>query len=284
MKVAILKGGKHRHQESLESAKNIFTDLKNTFEVEDIYIDKNNTWYVKGIKTDPHFVLPHFDHIVDTTFIRDHEPLIKKLGLTNILDHELDVHNYRKILKQSHIKIPEYHLYKAGDEVHKKIYDSWRSLHVPVVVRGTSKISPKLIAYSPNEIISHADFIFQKGENVILENFVRGRSYHIVTISKFRNKDTYKSVILESISKKDRKEYVRAISLSEHKKAELEKYSEDVHKILGLTIARLDFVLTGAGNFYLINISNKLSFREGGLSEALFRNSGVGLAEYISGL
>jgi D-alanine-D-alanine ligase-like ATP-grasp enzyme len=284
MKVAILKGGNHRHQESLDSAKNIFADLLDKMEVDDVYLDKDNKWYVKGIKTEPHFVLPHYDHIIDTTHVKDHSQLMRKLGVSNVLDHELSISNYRKILKQSHIKTPDHHVYKTGEEIHSKLFDSWRNLHLPIVVKGVNKISPKLIAYNPNEIIEHANFIFQKNEDVVLENFIRGRTYHILTISNFRQNNIYKSIILESIQKKNFKEFVRAVSLSEKKRKELEKLSEDVHNLLGLRLSKLDFVMSAKGNFYLVDISNKLNFREGGATHSLFKNSGISLAEYISGL
>lgn len=279
MKVAILKGGKYRHQESLDSAKNIFNDIKNHANVDDVYIDKHNVWHHKGIKSEPHFVLAHCDYVIDTTHDKSHAKLVRDLSVKNILDHEPHLHNYRKVLHQANIKVPSYKIFKKLEDIQNQMYNLWREMHMPIVVKGSHRISPKLIAHSPNEIIEHASSIFQKGEDVILESFIRGRHYHIITASNIRKQNVYKSILLESLQNRNGKEYIRAMSLNEKRKQELEKVSELVHKLLDLKIARLDFVMNSRGHFYLVNMQNKLSLRDGGINEALFKSNGLSLSE-----
>jgi hypothetical protein len=305
MSIAILKGGKYKVSESERTANNIMQDFriggKKYF---DVQIDKDGNWFSSGMPTNAHSIFAKSDHVIDTTH-RDSsvrhrdDKLAHDMGINTghnkLLNKEDSVADMRRILKQIKVKTPRFVIIKRSrktevsnkalanyfteDNITEKIHASWRSLHMPLIIKSAKRRSYSIETYSVEEALDHVKSIHRAGDDAILDEKVKGRNYSVFVIRNFRGQKIYVSTIFEKLEV-GRTDYRRAQSLNDKEKEELNKVVTHVHSHIEPRFARYDLVKNKSG-FTVVHISTQISYDDNSFLKKAFEASGITFAEVI---
>jgi D-alanine-D-alanine ligase-like ATP-grasp enzyme len=283
MKIAIISGGKIRAHESEKSAQNIMNEFVGTRDtVYNIHIDKNDNWYKKGVISNPHHTLPYVDSVIDLTKNKAnttaYQALMKDLNISPILNHEVDNSVVRRLASQLKITTPDFVVIRNGEAINEKLSIAWRKLHTPIIARSAHRNAPTLISHNAIHTHDHVRDIHKRGDDAILDGFVKGRVYHVIAIRNFRGQKVYTTTIVEKLGTVYGKEYVRSHSMDEKVKEELRDMVTKIHNALGSSLSQYDFVHTGK-KLVLLGATNKPAYTDNSLLKHVFESHGITFRE-----
>lgn len=278
MKIAIISGGKIRAHESEKSAQNIMMEFKNSTDtVFNIHVDKNDTWYERGILSSPHRTLPYVDAVIDLTKGRNtdgHIELLKKLNIAPILSAEIESSSVRRLAQQLNIETPDFMVVRNDQAINLHLGIAWKKLHTPIVTRSAYRSTPTLISHHAVHAHDHIRDIHKRGDDALLEGFISGRVYHVVAIRNFRGQKIYTTTIVEKLGTVQGREYIRSHSLDEKGKDTVRDIVGKIHNALALGFSQYDFVHTGKKLVFL-GVTNRPAYTDKSLLKHIFDYHGI---------
>jgi len=210
-KIAILRGGKKIHKESLASGNQVLLSLnKYLEEVEpvDIFIDQQGNWFEKGVPSDMHRALSKVDYFLDLTrdWHGEHHNLAEKINLQHVFPNTFismnSRVNLRRILQQLTLGenlFSKYFLFRDKKNLDLDLKTAWWNLHMPVVLRpnNISGNEKSILTYSFAEAKKYIQKILEQGEEVLAEDYVEGQYLSLVLIPNYRGEDFYIPIALQ---------------------------------------------------------------------------------------
>lgn len=292
IKVAVLSGGpSSEHEVSLNSAKNVLKALDlNKFKILDIKISKDNIWldsstnkslsekeglkYLREQKVDLVFIIIHGEYGEDGTLQKLLEDEgIKYTGSSSEASKlAMDKVASSKILTDVNLLVPTYISINKEDwqkESQRHIDLALSGFGLPLVVKPTDRGSSvgTHIINENSQIITTVDDAFQFSENVMLQEFIRGREITCAVIEGKKGEDLplipteiipdTKHDFFNYVAKYEKGESIELTppDLPDEMIKKIQISAIKAHASIGCTgISRSDFILAD-NNLYILEIN-----------------------------
>lgn len=209
--IAILRGGQQDTYRSFQNGARAILALAKypeRIKVIDVSLDKNNHWFERGIPSDPHKTFSKADFYLDFT---DNEQapyhlLAKKLKVkwlfqNNYLNN-LNRINVNRILEQLQIETPKYKVIRQPQNLELELKNIWEKFQMPIVIKEAKhKFNlPSLLTYSFLEALAKTRDILDKGGEVLVEEYLKGKYISAATFPKYRGQEVYVSIPVEMLN------------------------------------------------------------------------------------
>jgi D-alanine-D-alanine ligase-like ATP-grasp enzyme len=246
-RVGILRGGiGNQYANSVrkggEIISHIFENLSDKYKVVDIFIDKNSNWHANGLPIIPADLVRKVDVVWNTSGDPGFSVTLDSFSIPNIgnkyfskvLENNNDI--LRKHVKEIGVQMPRsIVLPKNAREVFQKFAAPW-------IVKINNEIR---VVKTFNELTE----TIKDRNNIIVEEFIAGKSSTVHSISGFRGEDIY---VLPS----------QNFSTSEKEK--IINFTQNLHRHLNIEhYLKSDFVLHPKKGFFLTNIESSPDLRKG---------------------
>ncbi len=294
MSIIILYGGKIKASNSEKNARAIYMDYadKNIHnKIRFCYVDIDGNIFESKIKTDIHKIFSHSDILIDTThdYIgRDtHHKLARNLGLKILFANDLDTDNFRKTIFQVGVNHPEYNIVQKEDKnIRSTLYDMWRTMHMPIILKASKKSIPNLLTYNYQEAFEHINTSHAIGDDIILDTHTRGKKYTIIAIKNYRGEELYMTPIVETFDNIDNKngyrKYISANFLSQTEKDIIQNEARKISDHILENLIKIDFVLDKNKNLKLVNASIKPDYHDGKITYSIFKDYGINISDILN--
>lgn len=278
-RVGVVRGGPSTEYEvSLKTGQSVLQCLpKDQYEVKDILIDKKGKWHLRGMPVEASRAVGQ----VDVVFIALHgkygedgdlQRMLDAYGVrytgSNALASAIAMHKgmTKAFLKDApHYKHAVYTVLKK-DEVDKaRILELFRTFPMPAVVKpvnGGSSIATTLVR-SFDDLVYALTHAFEHSEQVLVEQFIKGREATVAVANDFRGEALYAFPPIEIVTAKSAffdyeekygggaRELCPAPFPYEVTKALIES-AKHVHRTIGLRdYSRSDFIVASDGIYFL---------------------------------
>ena len=279
--VGVLRGGpSHEYDTSLVTGNVLLSHLlPERYTPRDIFIDKTGAWHVAGKAMSPTCIL----EIVDVVLVGLHgeygedgevQKILERHGVpysgSNSFASFLAMHKVfaKKYAGENNIHTPRYVLIESPDDISDSVVTAVRSFIPPIVVkpvRWGSSVGVSLSTGYPH-VCEAVTALFDEGaQNVLLEEYVRGREIAVGVIENFRGKELYALPVAEitathgeeflssDVKKNDEGIKISCpASFSKSQKEELLQSAMAMHRSLGLRhYSRSDFIVTPHHVYYI---------------------------------
>jgi D-alanine-D-alanine ligase len=309
VRVGVLRGGPSVEFEvSLKTGQTVLSNLPEKYQGIDILIDKNGVWHKEGVEIKPEDVFKNVDVVFNalhgeygedgkvqqlmdqfSVWYTGSKALASALGMNKALA--------KKILKQHDIKIPIYlDFSKNKVDINEITHKIFTSMPMPVIIkpadRGSSLGLTK--AWNLREIEDGLNKAFEISDNILVEEFIRGRESTCGVIDSYRGQDCYSLLPVEIIiNDKDRvfdfeNKYngtVREVcpgNFSKEEKDIIQETAIKVHKLLGLRhYSRSDFIVTAKRGVYFLEVNTLPGLTDQSLLPKSLEAVGITLPHFL---
>lgn len=307
LRIGVIRGGPSSEYDiSLQTGKSVLEHLSETHRPIDIYISRDGKWHIKGIERPPERIFGHVDVIFNA--------LHGKYGEDGVVQEILNRHGVKytgsdrypsavamnkwltkEKAKSFGIKTPIAHLVKKDDDLKTKTREILTSIPYPIIVKPTSGGSSigLHVANSHQELLEAISYILGKGDSVLVEEMIKGKEASCGVIENFRNREIYslppveiippKGKIFDYESKYNGKSTeICPGNFSNHEKAEIERISTLIHKILELShYSRSDFIVSPKRGVYFLEVNTLPGLTKESLLPKSLEAIGSNMKEFI---
>lgn len=283
-KVAVLRGGPSSEYEvSLKTGAGVLANLGEKYEGIDVLIDKKGVWHIKGLPIKPE----HLDKIADVAFIAMHG----EYGEDGTIQRFLEQHGIpftgsgslasaigmNKVLAKKHfvnagIKTPVHKVITRDEYIPKQtateFYKTFPQPSVLKPVSGGSSVATS-IAKTVEEIEEALRKGFEVSDEVLVEEFIKGKEATCGVLEDFRNSALYQMLPIEIVPKSQTFFDYEAKYSSENgaleicpgnftkeESAEIQRLASLAHKSINARhYSRTDFIIHPKRGIYCLEIN-----------------------------
>ena len=279
LRVGVLRGGpSNEYEVSLKTGSALLRALSpEKYEPIDIFIDRTGTWHVRGVPREPSRALSGIDVVVNGLHGKYGEDgevqnLLEGLrvpytGSTAIPSRlAMNKRASKERLSELSIRLPKHVSIVVGPSMESELIGVFRSMPLPLVVKpkdSGSSVGVSL-ARSFHELEDAVASAFEHSNEVLIEEYIRGKEATVGVIDQFRDEDLYTLLPIEIIPPRERsffdydakytgitKEICPGNFTSEEREA-LQRAAGEVHQMLGLRhYSRSDFIVSPKGIYFL---------------------------------
>jgi D-alanine-D-alanine ligase len=284
-RIGVIRGGvSPEYTFSLETGQCVLDSLRDTHsKVEDIFIDKNGEWHLKGKSLPPFRILAHCDiiynalhgctHSILDTFRTIERYGVEYTGTTSISTALAFSHSGPRLsLKKRNIKHIPYRILKKENANEERLRSIFESMLGPFIVRPahhTKKYGISLVE-TFEDLLYAVFYAYTYSDTIVIEQFMEGKEINVIIVDNFRDEKNYIFHPIE-IQKEyaffkdereedsfdnenERKKYIIPATLSSSQKKTLYEYAKNIYNDLSLRdYAQIDFILRKDGT-YLLNV------------------------------
>jgi len=279
LKVGVLRGGPSSEYDiSLNTGGSVLKHLpKEKYDAKDILISKDGTWHHRGMPTTPARILPHIDVIFNALHGEYGEDgTVQKLLDTFSVPYTgsgalgsaiaMNKRLAKECLASQNIKMPEHRMLEVSDDLEEEIFDIFRKMPQPTVVKplsGGSSFGVQ-IAQGHDQLLESVYKAFEYSPKVLIEEYIRGREATCGVVEDFRNEELYALMPIEIIPPKEnnffdhdakysgKTQEICPANFSPEEKEELGWLAKKIHQALGLEhYSRSDFIVSPRGIYFL---------------------------------
>ncbi len=279
--VGVLRGGpSHKYDKSLETGRVMLSNLSHEQYVpRDIFIDKKGVWHVAGKAMSPTRIL----EMVDVVLVGLHgeygedgevQKILQSHGVpysgSNSYASFLATHKVfaKKYANENNVLTPRYILIESPSNIENSAHVAVRSFIPPVVVKPARLDSSNSISFATGyqELQESISTLFKAGtQNVLLEEYIRGKNVTVGVIEHFRSEKFYTlppaqvisvdnddSAISQAKGNSVEVNVLCPATLSPSQKDELKNVAIMMHRVLGLRhYSSSDFIVTPHNTYHL---------------------------------
>ena len=282
IKVAVLRGGPGgEHDVSMKSGKNVLENLSDKYIPMDIFVAKDKTWYLDGVKISPEKVFRSVDVVFNAMHgeygedgkiqqLMDHfgvkytgsKALASALGMNKVLA--------KNIFVKAGLKTPIYKVIKKGDNLEGLDHTIFKTFPIPAIVKpggSGSSIGVSLVKVL-KDILPAIKKALKYSDVVIVEEFIQGKEATCGVVEKFRDEQIYSLLPLE-ITKPEKFEFfgyeakysgcsseVCPGNFSDMEKKTIQNMAIEAHRLLGLRhYSRSDFIVSSKRGVYILEVN-----------------------------
>lgn len=241
IRVGILRGGAGEHYASSlkrggEIITHIFENLSDKYKPVDILIDKKGVWHFSGVPIRPADLIHKIDVIWDASH-SNFSTILDNISIPNIgishFSHTLENNKemLREHMRNIEIDMPRSIVSpKTAREVFEKFSAPWR-------------VGDKLVKTFPELVETIGN-----GQNILVEEFIYGKTASIHSIANFRSEDVY---------------VFPPGNFMLAEKEKLVKLAKNLHKHIGAKhYLKSGFVLSPRGKIYLLSVELTPDFKK----------------------
>lgn len=294
--IAVLRGGVHRRDESMEEGVAILRSLTaRGYKPLDVVIDQVGEWLLQGVPTDAHYVFTRAHTVVDTTRDRhtEYKALAKRMDVALLLSHddtvEMDRETMYRLLRQQGVETPDTYILRAGDVYNTHaIQNLWRTMHTPLMVRPLSR------EYGYNSSLIRN---FKELEDTTRELHTKGVDVHILTyrpqgvisiavLPSFRGQEVYTPLAVETfihdkqLPKKDNP-MRPMLHAGAETAAAIRTVAEKAYHAIGSMGHALIDMIPHKDSYIVVNIDLHPSLRANGRFAQSLQTTGADIGEYV---
>lgn len=276
--VAVLRGGiGGEHEVSLNSGATVLRNLSNKNKVIDIFIDRDGTWYVRGVPKSPEQVLASADVVFNA--LHGHygedgtvQRLLERLGVpytgSSAFSSACAMNKCltKEMLEKKGMRTPASVTLTVSPDLEEEIVTVFRSFSQPSVVKPASSGSSVgvTLAQGFNEFRDGVKEAFKHSKEVLVEQFIKGREATAGVVDRLRGEECYKLPPVEIVPKADctffdydakysgESEERCPGNFSKSETEELQRLARTAHEVLGLRhYSRSDFIVASDGIYFL---------------------------------
>jgi len=278
-RVGVLRGGLgHEYEVSLATGGSVLQNLSDKYQVVDVLITKDGTWHVAGVPIVP-VDLPKY---TDIAFNALHGEYGEDGQIQRFLDSlnlpytgsghfasalGMNKSQSKKIFKQHGIPTPfGLDFTYSGGEASDYARNIFNKMSPPWVVKPADRGSSVGVSIARNfdELVQAVLDAFSCSDNILIEEFVRGKEATCGVVDDFRKRDIYSLPPIE-IRKPNNGQFwsyddkysgqteeVCPGCFSQSEKEQIEELSKKIHQALGLRhYSRTDFIVSPKGVYAL---------------------------------
>jgi len=277
-KVGVLRGGPgDEHEVSLETGKNVLANMPDKYDAYDIYISPDNSWYLGGICLSSREISER----VDVFFNALHGVYGEGGRLQQELDRFAPVYTgsnpfssasamnkvfTKKILAEFGVLMPNYMEINRRHDLRVSAEEVLKAFPRGCVIKPVSNGSSVgvLLASSPKEILNGLKETLSLSENVLVEEYIKGREATCGVIDSFRDEKYYSLPVVEiripadatffdySSKYEGVSDEICPGNFTRNEKDEIEYLAAFVHDALKLRhYSRSDFIVSPKGIYFL---------------------------------
>jgi len=189
IKVGVLRGGPSpEYNVSLQTGRNVLSQLSDRYHVKDIFIDKSGVWHHHGIQRAPHIILRHVDVVFNAlhgTYGEDGkvQKILEYFGVPYTGSNSLasaiamNKHLSKKVFRQHGLQTSPHEVIRKDMLSHSRLFGVYANLIKPLVVKPTtagSSIGVSIVV-EWDEFTKAVEKAFEFSDTVLVEEFVEGR-------------------------------------------------------------------------------------------------------------
>ncbi len=316
-KVGVLRGGPSSEYEvSLKTGKSVLdnlsmsTSLAGRYEVLDILIDKDGTWYVSGLKTDPLKISKQVDVIFNALHGNYGEDgivqrILEQLSIpytgSTALASAIGMNKLltKKIYKNHNIKTPIHTTVSRTENINERAIKIFKTFPMPAVVKPVSGGSSvgTCVAKNIKELEGGIKEALKYSNTAIIEEFIIGKEATCGVIDNFRNEDKYALVPIEIRKPTDapffdyqakysgKSEEICPGNFTSEEKKLIENMSKQAHQALGLRhYSRSDFIIHPRRGIYILETNTLPGLTAESLLPKSLKAIGCSLPDFLDHL
>jgi len=278
IKVGVLRGGpSNEYEVSLKTGQNILNNLSSDYESKDVLIDKNGNWFLDGLQTSPQ----NASKKIDVFFNCLHGAYGEDGKIQQLLDYMHTPYTgsgsvasafamnkllAKRIFITNGFKVPEHIILKVRPDLEKELKNIFNTWLMPVIVKPSSGGSSLGISLAQtfDELKKAVGGAFEYSNEVIIEEYIKGREATCGVLENFRNKNLYTFLPVEIVKPptadffnynskySGESEEIIPGRFSEEEKKQIQELAKFAHQALGLRhYSRSDFIVSPRGIYIL---------------------------------
>lgn len=204
-KVIVLRGGpSSEHEVSLKTGKSVIEQLKESYNVTDVIIDKEGNWIISGIAVEPNkairgidcvFNAMHGEYGEDGTVQKLLENLKVPYTGSQTLGSALAMNKSiaKEIYKQYGIKTPLHKVVTSDQNPEQIAMDLYKTFPMPAVLKPVSSGSSVGVSIVRDYKSLHDTLVslFLRYNKVLIEEYIEGREATVGILEEFRGQKFY---------------------------------------------------------------------------------------------
>ena len=296
---------------SLHTGASIIQHLSDKkYQVYDILIDKQSTWYREGVAKLPTKALVGIDVVV----IALHGAFGEDGKLQHILDQigipytgsgsvasaiAMNKVLAKEIFRKAGLKVPLETVVDAEKDLDARAHEIFMNFGMPVVVKPASAGSS--VGVSVARDLSQLKLAFAEaakhGPQILVEQYIRGREATCGVIEHFRNQDLYPLLPIEiippagaaffdaEVKYNGKTQEICPATFEPKTMKKLEEMAVTAHQALGLRhYSRSDFIVTNSGEIYILETNSLPGLTAESLLPKSLKAVGSNLSEFLDHL
>lgn len=312
--VAVLRGGPStEHDVSLKTGTSVIKNLPAHYHAQDVVIDREGVWHVRGIPREPHEALAHAQVVVNALHGQYGEDgkvqsLLDTIGIpytgSGSFASALGMNKAlsKKTYEHNGIRTPKYVVVRHGKPVTDIALELFRTMPMPVIMKpvsGGSSIGIS-IARDFQTLVETLTSVFAYGDTILVEEYIQGKEATVGVVQDFRGQDLYALMPIEIIHDKTFFDYeskyaasgdVRAAreicpgNFSAEEKKAIEDLAIRAHQALGLShYSRSDFIIHPKRGVYILETNTLPGLTESSLLPKALAAGGTSMPEFLDHL
>jgi len=309
IRVGVLRGGpSSEYDVSLKTGGAVLKHLPEKYQAHDIFISKDGAWHFEGVVKTPGEILRKVDVIFNAMhgeFGEDGKvqailddfsmpytgsgSLASALGMNKILA--------KQVFLSNGIKTPLHVTVNIQDQgLQNQVMNIFKKFPMPVVVKPATTGSSVGVSiahdfFELNEAIQNAS---QYSQDILIEEFIRGREATCGILNHFRGEETYALLPVEIIPppkngffdykakyEGETKEICPG-NFSEEEKKEIQRLASLAHKALDLKhYSRSDFIISPKRGIYILEVNTLPGLTEQSLYPKSLHAIGSNIPEFL---
>ncbi len=251
LRIGVLRGGpSQEYENSLATGAQVLNILSETHRPVDIFISRDGTWHVGGVRKSPDKILKQ----VDVVFNALHGQFGEDGGIQHILNHHgipytssyhsalvLNKRLAKEKAKENGIKTPVWMVVRFTDSIENRAQEIWNSIPHPLVIKPTSFGEDFLVADSFGDFYSNLDSLLTNYSSALVEEYIPGQAVSCFVVPQFRGQSLYNFPPVGNWSKDE--------------KITIENSARKMHSVLGLNhFSESQFVVSPKRGVYFLEI------------------------------
>lgn len=311
-KIAVLRGGPSSEYEiSLVTGKTILDELADDYDLVDVLVDKNGSWYVNGFEKKPQEAIKSADLVFNAMHGEYGEDGKVQQLLENLkvpftgpgsLSAAMAMNKERakEVYKKHGIKTPLHKVISQPDTEEGIEFQAmlvFKNFPMPVVLKPVDKGSSVgvSVARTFDSLKDTMKSLYAAGNaKILIEEYIEGKEATVGVIEEFRNKKKYAMLPIEIRTPKTKSffdydskltgeaEQICPGNFGLSEKEELQKIAELAHEILGLRhYSRSDFIVHPKRGIYLLETNSLPGLRQVDPLVRSFEPVGLSMRDFL---
>lgn len=310
IKVGVLRGGLgHEYEVSLKTGASVIKNLSpDKYQPVDILITRDGVWHILGRPIAPEEAVRQ----VDVVFNALHGEFGEDGQLQNLLDLSrvpytgsgalasalgMNKPKAKEIFRQAGFKVPQDIVLRRElhQDAEEAAYQVFRRLSPPWIIKPSASGSSVglYLARNYQELVSSLEKVFRLTDDVLVEEYIKGREATCGVVDNFRNQDCHALLPIEIVTAENKQlfDYEAKYSgvtkeicpgrFSQEEKREVERLATEIHKVLGLRhYSRSDFVVSPKG-VYVLEVNTLPGLTEESLIPKALKAGGVEYSQFL---
>lgn len=316
-RVGVLRGGiGPEYNISLESGSYVLAHIpREKYHPIDILIDHDGVWHKNGIAIDPEDLADHVDVVFNCLHGLDGEDgriqkFLEKLEIPFVGSDSFssELSGYKNSAKERLLNLgyqtPKYVVLQdlgkfvgedvRHDHIRRKAMEVFKKMPGPWIVKpilGSASTHTYLVTTFA-ELISILDYLSELFNEILVEEFVKGREVAAAILEGYRNEEHY-SFPAHEVIKKESIETPRQMGLhrvyvvgkDSEEKQKIENMTRTIHKEFGMRdFSLIEYIITPKEEVYVLEVDSVPILARGGGLHSMIESVGLSEADFIDHL